>query len=231
MGLVHLFALLGFFCAFSTIGAQRLISPRCCTEYCYSTDTVRPQNIHMNTKTAYQLVRGRQSANVPTGCTPSKFWLLARHGTRLPGTSTIEKMAGLSKYQGEIISNYATGNSKPAVGALCDSDLALLTNWRWDTNISSTMNQYLTHQGWDDLKGLAEHYKAQYPGLLGGSFSADKFHFRHTNTQRAEASYQGFVDGLFGDNSHKNIPPPTLPEQDTFLRVSSLPGPISPIVG
>lgn len=215
-----LIALAGL-CLFAFVGAEKLISPaapRCCTEYCYSSDPVRTQNLHMNTKTAYQLVRGRQSANVPSGCTPSKFWLLARHGTRLPGTSTIEKMEGLSKYQDEIINNYASGN-QPAEGGLCEDDLALLADWRWDTNISSTMNQWLTQQGWDDLKGLAEHYKAQYPGLLDGPYSAAKYHFRHTNTQRAEASYQGFVEGLFGENAHEDIPAPTLPEQDTFLRV------------
>lgn len=215
---IVLLAFMGF-AALVSIGADKLIAPLCCPEYCYSTDALRPQNIHMNTKTAYQLVRGRQAANVPSGCTPSKFWLLARHGTRLPSTSTIQKMEGLSKYQAEIINNYANGG-QPENGGLCEGDLALLSNWRWDTNISSTMNQYLTLQGWNDLKWLAEHYKTQYPQLLGGSFSADKFHFRHTNTQRAEASYQGFVDGLFGDNAHKGIPAPLLPEQDTFLRVS-----------
>lgn len=196
-------------------------APRCCTDYCYSTDVLRPQNIRMNTKTAYQLVRGGQSANIPAGCTPSKFWLLSRHGTRLPSTSKIEKLEGLPTYQAEIIKNYANGN-QPAAGALCAADLALLTNWRWDTNISSTMDEYLVQQGWNDLKGIAQHYKAQYPGLLGGSYSADKFLFRHTNTQRTQASYQGFVDGLFGDNAHKDIPAPNVPAQDTLLRVSWL---------
>lgn len=194
---------------------------RCCVDYCYSTDTVRPQNLHYNTKTAYQFVRGGQSPSVPADCTPSKFWLLTRHGTRLPSSSKIEKLQGLPTYQAEILSNYA-GGKKPAVGALCDADLQLLASWQLDNNITVSMDEYLTQQGWNDLKGLATHYKGLYPTLLGGSYSSDRFVFRHTNTQRTQASYRGFVDGLFGDGFHTSITPPIVPTVDTFLKVGYL---------
>lgn len=153
---------------------------------------------------------------IPSGCTPSKFYLVSRHGTRLPSTSKTEKLMTLPTYQAEILKTYANGK-QPAVGALCAADLALLTKWRWDSNITSSMDEYLTGQGWNDLKGMAQYYKSQYPTLLG-AYSADKYHFRHTDTQRTQASFQGFVDGLFGDGSHKNIPAEAIPAEDTLLR-------------
>lgn len=156
----------------------------CCSEYCYSTDNLRAQYLRFNTKTAYQLARGGGNANKPAGCTPSKFWLLSRHGTRLPSASKIEKLATLPTYQAEIIENYAK-NRQPSVGALCDADLKLLRNWRWDANITSDKGEFLTVQGWNDLKGLAQHYKKQFPSLFV-DYSANKYFFRHTDTQRTQ---------------------------------------------
>lgn len=188
----------------------------CCESYCYSTDADRPQYLRMNTKTAYQFAKGGEDVNVPAGCTPTKFWLIARHGTRLPSASKIEKLATLPTYQAEIIDNYANGK-QPAVGALCDADLELLTNWRWDSNITTDKDEYLTVQGWNDLKGIAQHYKAQFPSLFG-EYSEDKFYFRHTATQRTQGSYRGFVEGLFGEGAHEWIPDTPIPDVDTLLR-------------
>lgn len=194
-------------------------SSDCCVDYCYSNDTIRPHNVHTATKTAYQLIRGRQRAKIPPGCTITKFWLLSRHGTRFPTSSQIQKMEGLYEYQEQILENYKNG-TKPEKGSLCDGDLELLATWKWNTSIHSSMDEYLTEQGWNDLKGIAQHYKAQYPALLNRSYSAEKFLFRHTDTQRTQASYQAFLDGLFGDNAHRNITPLEIPKNDTLLMAS-----------
>ena len=190
--------------------------PKCCVEYCYSEDTVRHQNYLMNTKTAYQLVKGQHPITPPSGCTPSKLWLLSRHGTRLPTAKSIKKMEKLPQIRTEILANYAHGNY-PTEGPLCDADLKLLANWNWDANITEDLGDFLTVQGWNDLKGLAEFYKKQFPGMFG-EYSPEKFHFRHSNTQRADASYKAFIDGLYGDNANERIPNPPVPERDTLLR-------------
>lgn len=190
--------------------------PRASAGHCYSTDSERAIYHRFNTKTAYQLARGAYDIAVPAGCTPKKFWLLTRHGTRLPSSSKIEKLATLPTYHAEIMDNYARGK-QPAVGALCDKDLQLLSTWKWDANITTDKDEYLTVQGWNDLKGLAQHYKAQFPSLFG-AYSAQKYHFRHTDTQRTQASYRGFVEGLFGPNAYENLPAPVIPAKDTFLK-------------
>lgn len=33
----------------------------CCEDYCYDTDNERPQSLHFGSKTAYELVHGKQS--------------------------------------------------------------------------------------------------------------------------------------------------------------------------
>lgn len=43
-----------------TIDAQSAGSG-CCEDYCYDTDNERPQSLRFSTKTAYELVRGKQS--------------------------------------------------------------------------------------------------------------------------------------------------------------------------
>lgn len=188
---------------------------QCCIEYCYSEDALRPQDMRMNTKTAYQLVKENGDIEIPKQCSPFKFWLLSRHGTRLPTPSHIPKLQKLLQYQSEIIANYANGKG-PVVGGLCDADLKLLKEWHWNDNITEDVGDFLTVQGWNDLKGLGEFYKEQFPNLFQEYSS--KYVFKHTDTQRTEASYKAFVDGLFGDGAHERIPAPLVPATDTLLR-------------
>lgn len=200
----------------STIDAQKFFGGRALSEYCYSTDTERPQYKRFNTKTAYQNARGGQPVEYPSGCTPTKFWLLSRHGTRLPSASKTEKLATLPTYHAEILENYANGK-QPAVGALCDADLELLKTWKWDANITADKDEFLTVQGWNDLKGLGQFYSKQFPTLFTNDHS--KYFFRHTSTQRTEGSYRGFVDGVFGNKDYYvNLPEVVIPANDYLLR-------------
>lgn len=180
--------------------------PNCCVAYCYAEDDLRPQNIRMSTKTAYQLVKGRDRVKTPSNCTATKFWLLSRHGTRLPSAKHIDHLRKLTEFQSEIIENYSKGRG-PSVGALCEADLKLMEDWKWDSNITEDIGDYLTVQGWNDLKGLAHNYKATYPALFK-DYSAQDYIFQHSNTQRTEARYKAFVDGLFGNGAHERIPHP-----------------------
>lgn len=51
-------------------------------------------------------------------------------------------------------------------------------------------------------------------------YTPEKFRFRHTHTQRTEASYKAFVEGLFGEGAseHVQVAPKTSP--DLLLKVN-----------
>lgn len=186
---------------------------RAIDNYCYTSDVLRPQYNYFNTKTPYQFAKGSENIVIPAGCTPSKFWLVNRHGTRLSTSGKTAKLMNLPAYQAQIIDNYAQG----ATGGLCIGDLALLAGWKWDANITVEKDGYLTVQGWNDLKGIGQYFKAQFPSLFK-EYSEENYHFRFTDSQRTKASWQGFVDGILGENAHEKIPTPPTAEVDTLLR-------------
>lgn len=68
------------------------------------------------------------------------------------------------------------------------------------------------------MKFLALYYQRIFPNVLDNIYSREKFQFRYTKTERTEASYKAFVEGLFGDSAwqHITIPPPS--EQELLLK-------------
>lgn len=50
--------------------------------YCYSNDNFRPQKGIMGVFTPYNFVRGENINSKVSNCTPTKFWLFARHGMK-----------------------------------------------------------------------------------------------------------------------------------------------------
>lgn len=108
-------------------------------------------------------------------CSPKKIWLLNRHGTRLPEIDDIVKMSEIPNDLEDIISNYNKGK-QPKEGALCDEDFELLKNWKWDPNITVEFDEYLTDQGWNDLKGIAQAYQTVFPQLFPSYYSNAKYY-------------------------------------------------------
>lgn len=105
---------------------------------------------------------------------------------------------------------------------MCEPDLELLKTWHWDQNITADFSEFLTTQGWNELKFLAIRYQKTFPQIMASTYEREKFSFRYTNTQRTEASFKAFVEGLFGARAHEwvRVDPPAV--NDTLLRVSSL---------
>lgn len=105
---------------------------------------------------------------------------------------------------------------------MCEPDLKLLKNWHWDKNVTADFSEFLTFQGWDEIKFLAIRYQQAFPHIMESIYDREKFLFRHTNTQRTEASFKAFVEGLFGPRAyeHVHVDPPAM--NDTLLRVSIL---------
>lgn len=199
----------------TVIDAQRQPG-QCCEEYCYDTDTDKPQSSRFGTLSAYQIIKGsdsRRQFNVPN-CNPVKFWFIARHGTRLPTTKTISSLRELSDLRDEVIDNYEKRRTKPDFGALCSEDIEILKHWNWNPNITGDYAQYLTTQGWQDLLFLAKNYQGVFQNVLENIYTPEKYRFRHTYTQRSEASYKAFVEGLFREGAfeHIQVPPKTQPD-------------------
>uniref|UniRef100_A0A0A1X3Q6 Multiple inositol polyphosphate phosphatase 1 n=2 Tax=Zeugodacus cucurbitae TaxID=28588 RepID=A0A0A1X3Q6_ZEUCU len=187
-------------------------------DYCFGKDKERPQTRHFTSKTAYQIIKGTNMVKqylVP-GCKPTKIWILHRHGTRLPTVKTIKAAPKLEKLRDEIVKNYRIRRTKPDTNALCLEDLTLLSMWKWNASITFDQEEYLTQQGYEDLRGTAKTYQRFYGDVLTKNYNNSHYKFRHTDTQRTTESFNAFVEGLFGVNN--NVQPEPIPEQDLLLR-------------
>lgn len=107
----------------------------------------------------------------------------------------------------------------PDYGAMCEKDLNLLRGWQWNPNITNEYADFLTTEGWKELKFLAMRLQRSFPALMQPNYEQRNFYFQYTKYQRAEASFKAFAEGLFGEGVNEDIqvPQPTL--NDTLLRV------------
>ncbi|XP_069949145.1 multiple inositol polyphosphate phosphatase 1-like isoform X2 [Cherax quadricarinatus] len=169
--------------------------------YCF-TDDPDPY-IKFGTKTAYTLANGEFTHEdlVPAGCEARQAWHLVRHGTRYPSEDDIAVfLVLLPTLQDAILLAHQDGQ-----GELCEGDLKLLADWSLgDLNVSWA--NVLTSQGHLELEGLATRYKEAIPLLLDQPFTNESFKFRHTATQRTEASARSYAQGLFGSDVYMPSP-------------------------
>lgn len=103
---------------------------------------------------------------------------------------------------------------------MCPEDFALLKDWKLDVNVSVSYAEYLTVAGWNELENIAMRYQQAFPTLLPKTYDSTKYRFRHTDTQRTEASFRAFADGLFGYNGYQKVIRESIPAVDLLLRVS-----------
>lgn len=86
---------------------------------------------------------------------------------------------------------------------MCSEDLEQLKNWRIDRNLTADYQNFLTVQGWNDMKYMAIDYQRTLQNVIETRYSKEKFRFGFTDTQRAEASYKAFTEGKL---DYKNFP-------------------------
>ncbi|KAH8395305.1 hypothetical protein KR222_008568 [Zaprionus bogoriensis] len=187
-------------------------------DYCFGRDSERLQTRQFSSKTAYQIVKGTnmdKQYQVP-GCTPKKIWIFHRHGTRLPTPSTIKEAPRLEELRDLIVKNYRVLRTQPDSDALCQQDLFALQLWKWNTSITVDIEEHLTFQGYEDLRGTAKLYQRYYPSVLSSRYNDSYYLFRHTDTQRTEESFKAFAEGLFGDSSIAHAA--EIPKEDLLLR-------------
>lgn len=182
--------------------------------YCYSQDPIRPQIGMFATKSTYETNRGQNIDPTVSSCNPSKFWLLSRHGTRLPSKTDLGKIFQHNELiHAGILRNYDAGRT-----SLCASDIEMIRNWRFDPNITLEREQYLTVAGWNELQGLAQRYQEAFPTVLTSTYSPNDYLFRTTYKQRTLASLRAFADGLFGFNGFEQVQFEPVPDPDFLLR-------------
>lgn len=105
---------------------------------------------------------------------------------------------------------------------LCQEDWEALKNWRWNHSITESQANDLVAQGYLEHKSIAHNFKKYFPNLFDGPYDARNFHFRFTNTQRTRASFQAFVNELFGKNAHQEInAEPSTNHPDLMLKAYS----------
>lgn len=166
------------------------------------------------TKSTYETNRGRNIDPNVSSCNPSRFWLLSRHGTRLPSRGNLGRIFQYGdQLRQDILRNYDAGRT-----SLCASDLKLIREWRFDPSITVEQEQFLTPTGWNELEGLGQRYQKAFPSILSPTYSPNNFYFRTTDRQRTLASLSAFADGIFGVNAHQEVQFDDVPEPDLLLR-------------
>ncbi|XP_030380202.1 multiple inositol polyphosphate phosphatase 1 [Scaptodrosophila lebanonensis] len=187
-------------------------------DYCFGKDQERTQTRQFTSKTAYQIIKGTnidKQYQVPK-CEPIKMWIFHRHGTRLPTPSTIEAAPRLEELRDLIVKNYRVLRTQPDTNALCKEDQFGIQMWRWNSSITVDIEEHLTRQGYEDLRGTAKLYQRYYPQVLTKNYNDTYYLFRHTDTQRTTESFKAFAEGLFGENNPAHAV--DIPDEDLLLR-------------
>lgn len=181
--------------------------------YCFATDPIRPQTSMFTTISAYDQIRGNSLQTPLSNCTPSRFWMIGRGGTRLPGEPEIQNLSNLS----ENLRSRVDRSSELGRAQLCRGDSENLLAWRFDETITANRSLELTTTGWNELRDLATRLQNNFPGILPRNYLPAQYRFRHTYRERTADSLSAFADGLFG---HTNVQFDDIPELDRLLRVS-----------
>lgn len=130
----------------------------------------------------------------------------------------VERLKKKISYQ---IQSSAVANHNKGKGTLCPEDLALIEDWKLNPNMTESIAEFLALAGWNELEGIASRYQRAFPSLLPTTYSHSKYTFQHSDTQRTQASFRAFADGLFGFNAYQVVTPEPIPPRDLLLRVSN----------
>lgn len=124
------------------------------------------------------------------------------------------------KIRDAILRNYLEPGTKPENGPLCNNDLDLLRNWKFDTSITEDKANMLTTQGWNDLRYLANHFQTMFPNILEKNYTTHNYKFRYTTSDRTNDSMKAFQEGLFGEKAYEHILTPLPLKDDILLKVN-----------
>jgi len=82
------------------------------------------------------------------------------------------------KIRDEIVNNYYSNSQNLIIeDKLCAKDIELLKNWQFKLNIAAEQHEYdefLSEQGWEEMRLLAKAIKKRYPYIFGNHFNSNK---------------------------------------------------------
>lgn len=74
-----------------------------------------------------------------------------------------------------MLQNYGPARRDKRPGQLCSLDLELLRNWQWDRNLTTQYENFMTVQGWNDLKFLALDYQRTFGNVIDLVYTRNRF--------------------------------------------------------
>lgn len=75
-----------------------------------------------------------------------------------------------------------------------------------------------TEAGVVAMQNIARRFQQVFPDILTEAYTVNRFHFRHTESERTNTSIRAFATGLFGDAGSQNVVYEDVPERDWLLR-------------
>ncbi|XP_076386855.1 multiple inositol polyphosphate phosphatase 1 [Megachile rotundata] len=167
----------------------------------------------LGTKTPYRFISNYDDSPFEySGCSPTKIWLIIRHGTRYPGKKYIPTMIEkLPKLKQIILDNYKINKT-----SITEEDAALFANWKVKFTENDMMK--LAEEGEDEMINLGERYQARFPTLMTEIYDNQSYKFKYTATQRTEESAKNFATGLFGRHGSRKVWYPEAEHKDPILR-------------
>lgn len=180
--------------------------------YCHSEDPIRQWTPLGGHHSPYEAMRGEINANA-SSCTPSKFWMLGRHGQRYPVTEELPELRRVAnEIHSQILANYNRGRT-----SICASDFELLKNWTFP-DISDDDAGHLLPVGWNNYYDLAKRYQAAFPTIFPSTYLPKDFFFQSSGHRRHRQSLEAFADGLFGANAHEQVVFQETPNPDVYMQ-------------
>ena len=133
------------------------------------------------------------SLALPPSCSVGSLWLLARHGTRNPGSKDKQKMETLlPRLRDKIVAAWGAGES-----GLQSEQVEALRGWRWSKG--EEKDNILTSTGHLEHWLLGRRFGEQLRELgLDISLENNRTRVSSSSKQRARASAESFLDGLQG---------------------------------
>lgn len=98
-------------------------------------------------------------------CTPTKIWMLVRHGTRNPSVKLIRQMRDRLPQIRNLILNTASDLPEDLIKALR----------KWEIHITDNEQKQLTHEGEEEMLRLAERMQRRFPDVLSPVYSNSSY--------------------------------------------------------
>lgn len=101
---------------------------------------------------------------------------------------------------------------------MCRQDFEALRDWTIGAFFNQQNAGLITEGGELAMHNIARRFQQAFPDILTETYNANRFHFRHTETARTNASIRAFATGLFGQAGAQNVVYEDVPERDWLMR-------------